>query len=150
MTNPILDVDRLSNEIREIDGDHTMGAGELAEKLSDAEVYTHMAEEVERMRESEISYLKHGYFLTGTLREISEYVDKLPDDPTAVHIRSILDDMWTNLTEKAPGRAQSLWGKLTRSEQEEYRDIHYEAVPGGEERAHELEDLARERLDGED
>lgn len=142
-----IDVDRLANEIRHIDGSHTMGAGELAEHLVRGEIFTDLLDEVERMRESETNYLKHGYYLTAALREISELANNHPEQAMAAEISSILETMWENITKNSPGRAQSLWGALTRSEQEEYRDIHYEVVPNGEARAHELEDLARKRLD---
>lgn len=145
-----IDVDRLAQEIRAIDGPHTMESDRLAKYLVQGESIQGLVCEVERARASEINFYKHGMYLTTTLREITDLVNSESDSDLAIKIRSMVADMWQDISDKSPGHAQSLWNKLTRSEQEEYRDIHYEpGQPGGEERSREIEQLAHSRLAAE-
>lgn len=59
--------------------------------------------------------------------------------------------MWQDTSNASSEHAHSLWAKLTRGEQEEYRDLHYESgQAGGEARAREIESLAYSRLAAEE
>jgi hypothetical protein len=139
------DTDALAAAIREIDGKHKIGAGQLAEKLVEAPPLKSLLDEVERTRASEVNFLKHGHYLTFALKQITEYVKNHPETDISKEISSIMEDMWVDIATKSPGRAESLWGRLTRSEQEEYRDLHYDPIGGNEERSIQLEELARMR-----
>jgi hypothetical protein len=140
-----LDTDKLAAAIREIDGNHKVGAAELAEKLAESEPIKVLLDELERARASETNFLKHGHYLTTALRQITEYVKDHPEADISREISSIMETMWHDIGTKSPGRAESLWGRLTRSEQEEYRDLHYDPTGHNEERSVQLEELARLR-----
>lgn len=143
-----VNIDDLAAVIRDVDGNHKLGAGALAEEILSSPTIASLTDEVERSRMSEIDFFKHGLYLTTALKAISDLVKENPDSEISKKIDTILEKMWSGIVEQSPGAAESLWGTLTRDEQEEYRDIHYSPGTEGEPRSREIENLARERLAG--